>query len=205
MWSDPRDPLPRQTFRSFLATAGDPSPNPGGPRGRGGADGIQLLREPGRGMVSRPHPRPFPHKQRGEGGATHLPERDRILPLSSRSLRGEGAGGAGRGVGDRGRSSMPVVAPANSPRSARNERGGGRGRGTPRTAGCCSVLEGSRQGTTTKGPPRIGGPFAIHSAPRLVRGAATRCFSGAWAPGSSRPARCRAAASRSPPGSRTRA
>src|SRR5688500_1995968 len=41
------------------------------------------------GMVGRPPPRPSPTNCVGEGGATHLPEHDRILP-SPRGTSGEG-------------------------------------------------------------------------------------------------------------------
>src|SRR5687768_16813482 len=105
----------------------------------------------------RPPPRPSPTSCAGEGGATHLLERDRILPLSSRSLRGEGVGGWGTDGavrclswerihlsprflgGEAGRGGAPRAQPDPFRRAMkfsplREERTGrGRGRGTPRT------------------------------------------------------------------------
>src|SRR5687768_9510887 len=76
-----------------------------------------------------PPPSPtLPHKLRGGGRTAESPsQRDRILPLSRRSLPGEGAGGWGTvdAVRDCAR------ARSNSPLSVRNERGGAGGGAPP--------------------------------------------------------------------------
>ena len=60
----PGGPLPRQVFRSFLATAGDPSPN----RGGGVVTEGSRLDDGHRSASARgPHPRPLSRKLRGRG------------------------------------------------------------------------------------------------------------------------------------------
>jgi hypothetical protein len=86
-------PLPRPAFRSFLATAGDPSPNFGG--GVVG-DGSRCFGKGGAGGRRPPLPASPPQTAWGRGDASYrLPERDRILPFPRAVYRGRGRGMGG--------------------------------------------------------------------------------------------------------------
>src|SRR5687767_9881462 len=129
----PRGRSPRPAFRSFLATAGDPSPNFGGGVGPGfacfGKDGVNRRRPP---LPASP-----PQTAWGRGDASHrLPARERILPFPRAVY-----GGRGRGMGALSDGRVPVAAPAVSASSTSPRGFGGRWARDARPEGACGRLD----------------------------------------------------------------
>src|SRR5688500_7835185 len=115
-------PLPRPAFRSFLATAGDPSPN------FGGGVVAEMVQGVEDGMVradGAPLSRPLPHKLRG-GEVTRATDCRSGIAFSPSPVQftGGGAGGWGRCPAPVGcPSQRPDLAPPPPP--PRGLRGGG--------------------------------------------------------------------------------
>ena len=142
-WMRPRGPSPRQAFRSFLATAGDPSPNFGG----GVVAALSRCSDWPGCVRGGPPPRPSPANCAGEG------ERQRQAGTQSNSPPlPRQRGGRALAAADRCPSSLdPSVMPA-SRRAVRGRAGsrawrcGRRGRGG--RAGACG-----RWGSRARRPP----------------------------------------------------
>jgi hypothetical protein len=139
-------PLPRRPFRSFLATAADPSPNFGGGVGAGGAFGDSV------GSPPLPHfapdCRPRGSRRAGEGAGGWGPAR--MLPPGRRCRCVRDARPEGREPGANGHSSTVPVCAGGSAQlgtvvscpTARAARPGAQRRDTPRP--CTSCCSGSR-------------------------------------------------------------
>jgi hypothetical protein len=176
-------PLPRPAFRSFLATAGDPSPNFGG--------GVVSDRSEYRGWCGvtdgAPLSRPLPHKLRG-GEVTRATDCRSGIEFSPFS-RAAGERGRGRG-GVSGASSMQFVEPGSPPPAVPPpcpERHrilpfpravyGGRGRGMGGAVGRQSALRSARSFPHPQPPPGVfggGGRVVLARRGRAVRAGACR-------------------------------
>ena len=138
----PFPPPARPFARSSRRRATPPST-----AGLGWRAGLGPLRKVRRGTAGRPPPRPSPTNSVGEGGATHLPKRDRILP-SPRGTSGEGPGEGHPGW--RSPDASTSLSKFSSPPALRPLRFGGErpGEGAPVDASSMSIDEPGSAGST---------------------------------------------------------